>query len=199
MSPLAASCSAVVLAGGQSRRMGRDKSLLPVDGVPLLQRAVEHLERVFPQVLVVASRPGAYPFLRVPVLADLRPGEGPMMGILTGLLGARHDPCFVVACDIPEVDLDLVESLLGLSEGADVVVPALPEGHLEPLFAVYRRSMIPHLERALARGDRRVIDAYTDARVHSLDLVPPRRLPNLNRPADWQAWVRDRSGLREET
>ena len=199
MDPLTAACTAVVLAGGQSRRMGRDKSLLPVDGVPLLQRLVSHLKDSFPAVLVVTGRADAYPFLDVPVLADLRAGEGPMMGILTGLRSARTDASFVVACDIPEVDLDLVEALLRLSEGVDAAVPRFPGDLWEPLFAVYRQSMIPHLERALARGERKVIEAYADAQVHTLALAGPWRLPNLNHPADWEAWVRGRGGLPEGT
>ena len=97
-----------VLAGGQSRRMGRDKAMLDWDGRSLLMRAVKVLESVFDEVLVVAPRDRGYEDLGVQVVPDIRPGLGPLGGLHTALVHGRGKPLFILACDMPHVTDDLV-------------------------------------------------------------------------------------------
>jgi molybdenum cofactor guanylyltransferase len=178
--------TAVVLAGGQSRRMGVDKALLPLGGEGLLQRVVHQVEPLFDQVLISARSADDYAFLGHPVVPDARPGLGPMGGLVSALERARHDLVLVLPCDLAEVPLDLVSRLLRQARGANAVVPRSADGHYEPLVAVYRRSLLPILRAALERGERRLIDLFPDLGVNALPLAPGEVVRNLNTPADYQ-------------
>ncbi len=179
--------TAVILAGGQSRRMGHDKSLMQVGGQPLIDRIADQLAPHFPELLVSANDPAKYAFLRLPIIPDEVPGQGPLMGILSCLKASPTDRMLAIACDIPVLDLAFIRELMRLSEGADVVMPVSDEGGFEPLFAVYRKSVIPHAEAALARGERRIISVLPGLKV----VYPP--MPkgwyyNLNTQEDYDAY-----------
>ena len=187
---LAAAASALILAGGQSRRMGQDKSLLPVEGRPLIERLADHFAPHFAQVLVSANDPSKYAFLDLPIIPDETPGQGPLMGILSGLKAAAFDPVLVLACDIPVVDLAFVKNLLALAERADVVMPVSEDGRLEPLFAVYRKTALPKAEAALAEGRRRIV-AILPGLVTAHPPMPTGWYHNLNTPEDLAAFRQD--------
>ena len=178
-----AEASAVILAGGASSRMGADKSLLPVNGTPLVKRLLEQLSERFDDVLVSANDPIKYSFLDARTVPDLVPGNGPLMGIRTAVEAARYDLVFVTACDIPVVDTDTLERLLALAEGYDCVVPRSRLGP-EPLFAVYRKSAIPAMRAVLDSGERRIRALFPRVRTRSLDLGTAPWYWNLNTKAD---------------
>lgn len=188
-----AEASAVILAGGASSRMGRDKSLVLVDGKPLIQKVREQLSLRFDDVLISTNDGGKYAFLGARCVPDLQPGNGPLMGIRTALEAARHDRVFVTACDIPVVDDDTVERMLVLAEDFDCVVPRTRVGH-EPLFAVYRRSAIPAMCDVLASGERRIRAVFPRVRTHVFDLGPAEWYRNLNTSEDLAAFLESRPG-----
>lgn len=193
--------AAAVLAGGQSRRMGRDKAFLPVGGRPLIERTLETLERRFPEVLVVANEVGKYAHLGRRVAADLRPGAGALGGIYTAIaLAARPAThVFLCACDMPFLDerlIDLLVRQLDVGTPPDVVVPEDPSAPdssagLHPLCAVYSRHVLPAIERKLAAGRLKVIGFYDDVVVRRVGPgafaaagVSPRALMNTNTPEE---------------
>src|SRR5690349_13497485 len=99
----------IVLAGGRSERMGRDKALLQIDGISLVERAAQTLRAVADTVIVVADRPNKYVFDDgTPVLGDKYPGMGPLGGLLTGLDAAGAGCHFALACDMPFVQPELL-------------------------------------------------------------------------------------------
>jgi molybdopterin-guanine dinucleotide biosynthesis protein A len=104
--------SALILAGGQSSRMGTDKALLLVNDEPLIAHAAKALASVFDEVLISANQPEKYTFLSLPILQDPVPDTGPMAGVIAGLRTARHPRLAVVACDILTPDLTLLLELL---------------------------------------------------------------------------------------
>ncbi len=151
--------SGVVLAGGGSRRLGRDKALLDLgDGRPLLRRVVETLADLCDEVLVVAGRPERYQGLGLParLVADDRPGQGPLAGLETALRRARHEYALVVACDLPFLHRGLLRHMLGLERDYQALVPRW-QGHLHPLHAVYARSCLPHVSALLDSGQRQAL------------------------------------------
>jgi molybdenum cofactor guanylyltransferase len=180
---------AVLLAGGRGLRMGADKALLDIHGKPLIERLVDVFSQTFDEVIVSAADAGSYPFLKVPVIPDSILNAGPLGGILSGLSAARHDICFVVACDIPEADPLLVARLLEHLRDHDAAVPRYPNGHIEPLFAVYRKSLLPSIRRVLDAGGRKIRDIYRDAKVLYLELGPNEKIVNLNTPEDFRAYL----------
>lgn len=180
-----AQTTAILLAGGKSERMRTDKSLLPVHGMPLIQHILEQLRPHFDEIIVSANDADKYAFLGVPIVPDKLPGQGPMGGILATLGASAHDLNFVMACDIPEVDLAVVQRLMIEARDADAAVPITEGGRLEPLFAVYRKTMIPVLEQCLRAGVRRIRDAFDRCNVHYVELGEASWLRNLNTPEEY--------------
>jgi molybdopterin-guanine dinucleotide biosynthesis protein A len=184
--------TAVILAGGESRRMGDDKCLMPVGGRPMIEHVYRQLAPNFSEVLISCGRAGKYSFLGAPEVVDGTPGQGPLMGILSALSAAGSGLCAVVACDIPEIDLRLLRRMLRAAEGFDAVVPCWPDGRYEPLFAVYRATVLPAAREAIAAGRRKVNAIYEKCRIRFLELDAGQLLHNINTRDDYEALKRER-------
>ena len=123
------SISIVVLAGGQSQRMGSNKALLRIDDrETLIERVVNNLKPLSDDIVLVSNAPELYADLPVRQTADLFPGAGPLAGLHAGLQTARHPWSLVVACDMPLVDHRLVRFMILLTQGHDLVVPRWNRG-----------------------------------------------------------------------
>ncbi|HSH74829.1 MAG TPA: molybdenum cofactor guanylyltransferase [Longimicrobiales bacterium] len=174
-----------MLAGGESRRFGRDKAAEIVAGTSLLSRAVATLSEVFEHVVVVSSRARAVPAWFV--LTDLRPGLGPLAGLETALEhAARHglDGAFVLACDLPLVDARIVREVrdsMGLADAAAPLRVGTPP--VEPLCAAYRTSCLPAVRSALDDGELAVHRLFAQVAGVAVQ-VGEGRLVNVNRPSD---------------
>ncbi|MCR4403891.1 MAG: molybdenum cofactor guanylyltransferase [Candidatus Acetothermia bacterium] len=149
----------IVLAGGRSRQLGRDKGLLCFEGEPLVVRAVRLLEGLCPEVLVITGERRRYTdLLDVPVVEDLVKGKGPLGGIYTGLMVSTYEYSLVVACDMPLLSpsvLSLLLERIPLSPQAEAILPRV-RGYLEPFPGVYRRSCAAKIGGLLAKGSLRV-------------------------------------------
>jgi molybdopterin-guanine dinucleotide biosynthesis protein A len=145
--------SLLLLNGGRSRRMGRDKASMEVDGRPLGLRPVEALGALVAEV-VVAGRP--LPGLEARVVADAVPGAGPLAGVVAGLVAVRTPLAVAVACDMPTLVPAVVEMLLARLDADPELLAACCEGPLglEPLPLALRASAAASLGAALARGER---------------------------------------------
>ena len=184
------SVSAIVLAGGQSRRMGRDKALIDYQGRPIIACVINTLRALSDDIVVVANRPDLYGPFGARVVPDYEPPCGPLGGIAVGLQTARHPLAVVVACDMPFLNVTLLRWLIDLAEGYDAVVPQTGD-EFEPLHAVYRRECHDSIVRRIERGERRVISFFADVRLRPVPepewrVLDPggRSLVNLNTPDD---------------
>jgi molybdenum cofactor guanylyltransferase len=185
--------SAVVLTGGKSSRMGRAKALLPFDGEPLIVHIVRALAQRFADVVVVAAPGQDLPELPVTLIRDDVAYQGPVGGICYGLQAAHREVCFVTSCDAPFLNFSLISYLLAQIVDYDVVVPYWQE-RLQPLHAVYRRSVAPLLQEQLERGELRPILLYPKVRTCEVGADDIRRFDpqgfsfrNMNMPEDYQA------------
>lgn len=173
--------SGVILAGGQSRRMGEDKAFLQVGGRPLIERVLDAVAAVADEAIIVTNTPEKYAGQRVRLVRDVYPGTGALGGIYTGLRTARNERCLVVACDMPFLNPDLLQYMAGQSEQYDVVIPYLGEGpppadawvaakahDLHPLHAIYSKRCLEPIERAIQQGDLRTIAFLPEVRVRFL-------------------------------
>jgi molybdopterin-guanine dinucleotide biosynthesis protein A len=181
-----------VLAGGKSRRFGRNKAVEIFEGERLIERQVRTLRSVFPEVMIVANTPELYLDLNVTTVADVLPGRGPLGGIYTGLLFAQGDSIFVTACDMPFLQLAVIRRMVDLFPGHDVVVPRLGE-YLEPLHGIYSPRCLPHIKRMLDREELQVIRFFPSLKVAHLDEEEIRWLDpaglsffNINTPEDME-------------
>ncbi len=155
----ASTFTGVILAGGQGRRLNLDKPLLELTGRPLVEDMLEKLAALFPDVILVVDRGesplGSYAGERVLVVPDLVPGKGPLGGIYTALEATRSEFIFVMACDMPFACVELARLMMERAPGHQAVVPC--QGQLiEPLFAIYRRDILPIVAARVARGDLKI-------------------------------------------
>ncbi len=185
--------SAVVLAGGQSRRMGSDKALIEFRGKPVIAHVIDTLRELTGDVVVVSNRSASYHSLGARIVPDYEPPCGPLGGIAAGLQAVKHELAIVVACDMPFLSAPLLRYLLAAAPDYDAVVPQTGE-EFEPLHAVYRLACRAPIEQHLQRGDRRVISFFADVRLRAVPEAEwraydpeGRSLINLNTPADLDA------------
>ena len=157
----------IVLAGGQSKRMGRPKHLLSTpSGETIMEHLVARLSPLFLETLIVGRNLLATSG-DVRVVDDLHLAHSPLVGIYSGLLATKTDLSFVVACDMPFVRKALVEYILEEASNVDVCVPMV-NGYYEPLCAVYRRSAIPAITEAIEHGAFKVTAPYDDLKVRRI-------------------------------
>jgi len=193
--------SGIVLNGGQSRRMGRDKSALLIAGRPLIARVLDVLSELFDDILVV-GRPLPPSLLTRHAargtrhVVDATPGAGPLGGIYTGLMAMTRPFAFLAACDMPCLDPAVIRRQLDLllDGEADAVVPSW-DGLWEPLHAVYSQDCLPAARRQLESGDLRIRGFFDHVNVRFWDVraegISPRSFTNVNTKSDLAALLGD--------
>jgi len=163
--------TAAILAGGRSMRMGVDKTLLPVDGAPLLARVVDAVGQICEHTVIVTNRreqiAAAGLPADTPVLIDEVPYQGPLGGLVTALKNAEDEWVLAVAADVPWLEPAVVRALWDARDDAQVVV-AVTEKGVEPLLALYRRDCLPAASRVLASGRRRLVAMFPELKVVEL-------------------------------
>lgn len=159
-----------IQAGGESRRMGQDKALMPFLGQPLIRRVITRLTPIADEVIVTTNLPEQYAFLGLPLFSDIHAGRGALGGLYTALFRATQPLVAVVACDMPFASPNLLAFQAGLleAEAVDVVIP-FTDRVFEPLHAVYRReSCLPAVEWALANNQWKLIAWFSKVKVRAL-------------------------------
>ena len=189
-------CSLVILAGGQSRRMGRDKAGLPAGDGTLVEHLARRLGPVVDETIVAG---GSLEVAGVRRIDDRHPGLGPLAGMHAGLLAAKHNLVWVVACDLPDVEPALGALMRSLANDCEAVVPLL-DAEPEGVCALYRRGLAPRIEVLLIAGERSVRSLLARCAVRyltalELRAVDPglRSFRNVNTPADYARWLKTRS------
>jgi len=188
--------AAVILSGGKSSRMGSPKALLLFDGEPLVVHVARALNRLFPEVVVVAAPGQELPPLNATLVLDEVVYQGPVGGIYYGLRAAHGEFCFVTSCDVPFLSSALISHLLSQISDCDVVVPYWQE-RFQPLCAVYRRNVAPLLKEQLERGELRPIFLYDKVRTRKIEEEEIRRFDpdglsffNMNSPEEYRTAVK---------
>ena len=167
--------SAAILAGGQSRRMGRNKSMLAIDKVPVIRRIADTLDEIFTEIFVVANEKKEYERMGLGVVGDIHPGNDSLGGLHTAVASAESSHVFVVGCDMPLLQPALIYGLAGLVDDWDVVVP-IKNDYPEPLCAFYGKKCAPHIESSISRGRLKMIGFHEQVHVRRVE------------EAAWRAW-----------
>jgi molybdopterin-guanine dinucleotide biosynthesis protein A/molybdopterin converting factor small subunit len=176
--------------------MGRPKALLPFDDEPLIVHIVATLRSLFADIVVVAAPGQDLPSMPVMLVRDTVAYQGPVGGISYGLTAAVDEVCFVTSCDSAFLNPALIAHLVSEIADYDVVVPHW-QGRLQPLHAVYRRSVLPLLDAQLARGELRPVYLFDKVRTRRIDEDDIRRFDpegasffNMNTPEDYAEALR---------
>jgi molybdopterin-guanine dinucleotide biosynthesis protein A len=188
--------SGIVLAGGRSSRMGKDKTLLSINAETLIERTVKELSKAVDEIIIASNQECKYNIPGTVEIPDVFPGMGPLGGIHAGLLAAKYPLSFVVAADMPFFTANLAAYLLSKSKGYDVVAPEI-SGCWEPLCAVYSRTCLEAIENSLAADVRKVYGFYSNVRVLKVSEEELTNMgtaedvfSNLNTPEDYHNLLR---------
>ncbi len=189
-----ADLTAIVLAGGLSRRLGRNKALEPVGGEVLVNRVLRRVGEVADETLLVVANLDQADALPLPpstsIVTDAYPDSGSLGGIYTGLRAASSGWGLVVACDMPFLNVALLQRMIELRPGFDVIVPEL-DGRPEPTHALYAKACLDNIRPRLEAGQFKIAGFFEDVRVRTVSQVEvveydPDRLSffNVNTQAD---------------
>ena len=184
------SVSAIILAGGQSRRMQREKSLLPVNGRTMIETVIAQIAPHFDEVIISTAAKNKFAFLGLPISEDEMPGQGPLMAILSALRISTHAVNFILACDIPTIQIPFMQKILSLAKAHDIVVPRYRDGKFEPLFAAYNRDIIPVIEKQIKSGDRKISSLFALCRTKFVAMDGQKWFRNLNTLREYHDYLR---------
>ncbi|MCK6628692.1 MAG: molybdenum cofactor guanylyltransferase [Anaerolineae bacterium] len=184
--------SIAILAGGQSKRMGRDKAFLEVGGRPVIERVIGQVQTLTDDLFISTNSPEKYAHLGLPLVPDIYPDKAALGGLYSVIQAARHAHVLVVACDMPFLKVALLQYLIDLAPQADVVVPLINPLQPETLHAVYSKNCLPAIERRVLADQLRLIGFFADVTVRYvereeiIEFDPEfHSFVNMNTPEDW--------------
>lgn len=158
--------TSIILSGGNGKRMGgKEKAFLVLNGETFIQRKIRILSPFSDEIIIVVNNPDLYSGLPAKIITDLTPGEGPLMGLYSGLTGSSSEINFVTTVDSPFTNSSLAEFLIQNIGSFDAHVPANGQ-FIEPLFAVYRKGCEKAIERV--DGSKKVVSFFKYIRVKYL-------------------------------
>lgn len=157
----------VILAGGKSTRIGKDKAFLIINGQRIIDRIIYIFRDIFDDIIIVTNNPIEYFHLDLKLATDIIPQKGALGGIYTGLFYASSQHIFVTACDMPFINKGFVEYVVSKADNFDVVVPRSDDG-LQPLHAVYSKRCQNHIEAAIQSNRLKIKDIYPKSRVKEI-------------------------------
>ncbi|NOY38413.1 MAG: molybdenum cofactor guanylyltransferase [Chlorobi bacterium] len=184
------SLTGIILAGGRSHRMGKDKGLIRYHGKTLIEQAIGTLAPWCSDLLISANNP-VYEQFGLRVVPDSIRDIGPMGGILSGLEASPNNANLILACDIVAVPENLLQLLTKYARNHEAVIPLHPDGKAEPLCAWYHRNICNPMANEAKRGNYKLIDFLRQRDTVFLPLQTslkdyhPQILRNLNRPEDF--------------
>ena len=199
-SPSSREVTGVVLAGGESRRMGQNKALMPLGGERLVDRVARTLRACCAELLMVTNSPEVYADVGIRMVGDVWPGKGSLGGIYSAIHHAATPYVLVVACDMPFLQPASLTYLIEQIGDYDVVIPDVL-GEQQPLHAIYGRACLEPIRRRLEADRLRIVGFLPDVRVRTvtaaeLQSFDPGLLAfqNLNTPEEFAAAARHLQG-----
>lgn len=180
--------TAIILAGGSSKRMGVDKSMLMINGQHIIETICMQLCNCFEQIIISAGDIGKFAFLDFDIVPDKVPEQGPLMGIASALEASANELNFVIACDTPHVELRYIKRMFyeAKRSKADIVVPITRDGRRQSLFAIYRKNALIAIHKVLSTGSCKVSDVLDLCKVKYIKLG--KNLVNLNTKIEYEKY-----------
>ena len=179
-----------IMAGGQSSRMGMDKSFVLFEGRPMIEVVIDAVAGLGDETLLITNKPDEYAHLNLPMVSDVYPDHGSLGGIFTAVYAASHPHTLVVACDMPWLNRPLLEYMIALRESADVIVPRW-EKYPEPLHAIYSKACLNPIEAKLKEKRLKITGFFGEVDVQFVDRKEIERFDrngrsfaNINSPED---------------
>lgn len=153
--------SGVILAGGRSSRMKFNKAFAEISGQPVIKILIDKFAGLFAESIIISNEPELFEHLGLPVYTDIFPRMGPVSGIHSGLYHAHYDKAFILGCDVPFINMELVEYMANKLGDYDSVVPEI-DSYLQPLAAVYSRRCLPVLTACLEENRVKLVRIFEE-------------------------------------
>ncbi|NIS61866.1 MAG: NTP transferase domain-containing protein [Proteobacteria bacterium] len=165
----------IILAGGKSQRMGKNKAFMDSGGVPLFERVYGIFREIFSEIIIVAN--DILPFERYEAILrrDIILGKGALGGLYTGLFHSSHYYAFCSACDMPFLNPRLIKYMGEERDDYDVIVPKTHDG-LHPLHAIYSKKCLNPMSQSLDRNDLKIVNFFQQVRVRYIEEMEIRQL-----------------------
>jgi len=180
----------IILSGGKSSRYGMNKALASFNGTTIIERVVTVMTSIFHKTVLITNDPKEYAYLNLPVYQDIIKGIGPVGGIFTGLESISDPRGFVVACDMPFLNPDLIRYMVSRKSGCDAVVPRVG-WKIESLHALYHRDCLPAIRENIKAGIYQTIQFHIKVRTLYIQEEEIRKYDpdlrsfyNINRPQE---------------
>jgi molybdopterin-guanine dinucleotide biosynthesis protein A len=180
----------IILSGGKSSRYGKNKALVSLDGTPIIERVIQVLSSIFQKTVLITNDPEDYAYLKLPMYQDIIKGIGPLGGIYTGLESISDPAGFVVACDMPFLNPDLIRYIVSRRSRWDAVVPRMG-WKIESLHALYHCDCLPAIRENIKAGIYQAIKFHINVRTlyiqeQEIRQYDPqlRSFYNINRPQE---------------
>ena len=164
--------TAIILAGGESRRMGFDKQKLLINGKLVALHIAEKLKDEFDQIIIVSNKPVLYGKSDYMIIEDRIRNIGPLGGIYTGLLESKSEAAYITACDMPHISLDYIRYLkevLRHNPDADAIITRYLENMMEPFNAIYSKNCIGHIEELLGGNKTKISSLCKEINTYYVD------------------------------
>jgi len=188
--------TAIILAGGKSGRMGEDKSFVDFCGRPLIEILIDKLSPLFKDLIIITNQAHLYRKYEIKTHQDILPDRGPLGGIYTGLTYSKDKYNFILACDMPFLNQELIQYMLGKINDYDVIIPEY-NNRLQPLCAIYSKNCIPPIENELNKNNLKIIDFFSQVKVRIITKkeiatfdTEGKCFVNINTPQDYQSIMR---------
>jgi molybdopterin-guanine dinucleotide biosynthesis protein A len=172
--------------------MGFNKALLDFGGQPMISVLIDQVRLLTDQIIISSNDPSSYRFLNIPVVPDRFAECGPLAGFHAAMLSNTCSLYIMLACDLPNLQAALLSKLISLADGFDAAIPRTKDGLAHPLCAIYRRTCLPAIEKALQQGSNKVIETFLNDTLNVRWVGPEEGifrdsdLANINTPEDLQ-------------
>lgn len=200
----------IILAGGRNRRIGVHKALLKLNGETIIENIIKRMLLLFDEVKVITNAKEIFNALAytntnkiyrrnrtsIEILPDIIPNKGPLGGIYSGLVYSKTKYNFIVACDMPFINTELVKYMMRNVRNYDIIVPRTSKGY-EPLHAIYSKNCIRYIERKIKQDDLKTTCFFSEVKIKEIGEGSIKRFDpllmsflNINSDADYQHVIR---------
>lgn len=138
----------IILIGGKSTRMGENKALMNLGSKTVIERMVDIVRPLFPNIILITNTPEVYKFLQLPIFCDVYMYRGPLAGIHSALLHSTTEKNFIISCDVPLMSARMINYLINYITGKPVTI-CEAAGYTQPLAGVYNKSILSQAEKYL--------------------------------------------------
>mgnify|MGYP005832398511 CR=1 FL=1 len=172
----------IILSGGKSTRMGQNKSFLKIGEKYIIEHITNLMKSIFSKVLLITNEPELYDFLQVEIYTDIFKNVGPLAGIHSGLVHSKTEKNFIISCDIPLMNKEMISSIIEFPSDALITLPKA-DGYIQQLCGVYNKELIPLIEKIISsdtkKENRNDSQAKRNCKIHNLiESLPTKIIEN---------------------